>query len=978
MEGEDDASPGPICTETLFVNPKAQNEHNPWSCELKPDLIEGKHVAILPLKAGDLLHKWYKGGPKIYRRKSSDGILDLYPSQTLQRVMPTQSFPTTRGAEGLSEAVAEKSGNVSSIRSNGMHVVPPTSNFRKRSRVLQSAKTRDLPHSPSNCHIKPDTVQSPKDVEPCPQRFHSVKRAKIEFSVRKRPDRKAVTTKFNSAPEVGCLGKLESTMNIENTPSSSPKARKKRPIGIHPNGLKRVPSKPNGNCNVSSNGHGNASCNGDDSHQSSSSTVFGPKLPESKVFGPQLPTNGHHSLHRHVYGPAPAPVYHADSKSVDEDSLRRQALVGWREKGGVCGLQNLGNTCFMNTALQCLAHTVELRHYFLSKRFSSDLRPENPLGSKGQVAKAFASLLREMGNKVSHFSADTVTDEASAGPRVNPREFRYIISKFTPHFAGYEQQDCQEFLAYLLDGLHEDTNIAYRSAKTLKPCPDSPPNFTVAWNRHIRRNKSQVVNLFHGMFASSVACPSCRHHSTTYDPFLYLSLPVPKPRRTLPSVRIVVNFVPINANQSIETFITSVRVDRASDEISVKTIRQIASRRLKIPENRLMLTQFHNRSRSAIKRDHHVINVESLDNGKITLYELPPPFNSKYPKQHNGYRYHNGGGKRRDSRGDKDRRETGDHVVVHVSSRKNQGRGDWRRSLTRIMVVPLESESISTRKLKRQIRRYLIRELKGTHSKLEQNAQDLRFDLYGLQKYVRSTDDLKSYGACFPMSDDSRDRYYNRIPFGLAIDMRCDYTTVKLAKENYGQGEETRVMNASDLSSSEFSVPSQGASSDSYHRSETEAKTSILSCFDIFCSPERLGGSDSWKCSNCKTQQRALKKIAIAKLPMILVVHLKRFHYTGYKSGKVDTLVDFPVRGLDLSRYVLCHAEFKGKHLYDLFAVSNHYGSLEYGHYTAYAKTKYGWHDFDDSLVRKLPSESCIPSRASYILFYERRIPEMK
>eukprot|EP00954_Amorphochlora_amoebiformis_P020759 1341640-Amorphochlora_amoeboformis.AAC.1 len=179
------------------------------------------------------------------RRKSSDGILDLYPSQTLQRVMvcklpfpkvdieaktyqqPTQSFPTTRGAEGLSEAVAEKSGNVSSIRSNGMHVVPPTSNFRKRSRVLHSVKTRDLPHSPSNCHIKPDTVQSPKDVEPCPQRFHSVKRAKIEFSVRKRPDRKAVTTKFNSAPEVGCLGKLESTMNIENTPSSSPKARKK-------------------------------------------------------------------------------------------------------------------------------------------------------------------------------------------------------------------------------------------------------------------------------------------------------------------------------------------------------------------------------------------------------------------------------------------------------------------------------------------------------------------------------------------------------------------------------------------------------------------------------------------------------------------------------------------------------------------------------------------------------------------------------
>eukprot|EP00954_Amorphochlora_amoebiformis_P012033 939732-Amorphochlora_amoeboformis.AAC.1 len=80
-------------------------------------------------------------------------------------------------------------------------------------------------------------------------------------------------------------------------------------------------------------------------------------------------------------------------------------------------------------------------------------------------------------------------------------------------------------------------------------------------------------------------------------------------------------------------------------------------------------------------------------------------------------------------------------------------------------------------------------------------------------------------------------------PFsGLAIDMRCDYTTVKLAKENYGQGEETRVMNASDLSSSEFSVPSQGASSDSYHRSETEAKTSILSYVEIERQGEREKG----------------------------------------------------------------------------------------------------------------------------------------
>ncbi|XP_073888281.1 ubiquitin carboxyl-terminal hydrolase 4 isoform X7 [Macaca fascicularis] len=183
---------------------------------------------------------------------------------------------------------------------------------------------------------------------------------------------------------------------------------------------------------------------------------------------------------------------------------------------GLCGLGNLGNTCFMNSALQCLSNTAPLTDYFLKDEYEAEINRDNPLGMKGEIAEAYAELIKQMWS--------------GRDAHVAPRMFKTQVGRFAPQFSGYQQQDSQELLAFLLDGLHEDLNRVKKKPYLELKDANGRPDAVVAkeaWENHRLRNDSVIVDTFHGLFKSTLVCPECAKVSVTFDPFCYLTLPLP-------------------------------------------------------------------------------------------------------------------------------------------------------------------------------------------------------------------------------------------------------------------------------------------------------------------------------------------------------------------------------------------------------------------------------------------------------------------
>ena len=168
-------------------------------------------------------------------------------------------------------------------------------------------------------------------------------------------------------------------------------------------------------------------------------------------------------------------------------------------------------------------------------------------------------------------------------------------------------------------------------------------------------------------------------------------------------------------------------------------------------------------------------------------------------------------------------------------------------------------------------------------------------------------------------------------------------------------------------------------------------QTTLEKCFEFYTRKERLDSENKWYqtkekkknsykiltifffkkkkrfCTKCERDVISEQQILISKVPEILMIQLKRFS-EDYRS-KDERLVEFPIKDLDLSLYVADYEE--NLKYYDLFAVSNHGGSLRGGHYWSKALVKDYWYKFDDMTVNKIDEKEVVDGSA-IVLFYKR------
>ncbi|CAJ0602458.1 unnamed protein product [Cylicocyclus nassatus] len=589
------------------------------------------------------------------------------------------------------------------------------------------------------------------------------------------------------------------------------------------------------------------------------------------------------------------------SRNDISNSLSSYAFYDTRERHGnlvkgACGLQNLGNTCFMASALQCLSNVPELTEYFLSNRYIADINERNPLGTHGELARAYGDLLHSM------WSGENSS--------VMPRKVKMTIGQFAPRFSGYAQQDSQELLAYVLDGLHEDLN-------RIKVKPYVPDDEALerleeheqaekSWLAYKARNDSIIVDLVHGQLKSTLVCPVCAKVSIKFDPFCFLSVPLPPKEKVRQIVTLIFNTKRRWAKFTI-TMATSTTVQDA-----INTMKN---------------------SLQNIGNDFTgEIIVYSIGTGDFSdEVRLLDPAEPIYIEDKTQSLYacqvdHN----------------PNTHKIVVIKNQTQTG-----RTLSLPMVFTLPSADYLTRSF---LANRVLPFISDTFMKspLEQCL---------FEDDSRNSEERERY-KLFVMHGG------NAIPFPAAPDEPIAWPGGIQMHTIVFQWRDPQIFNlykGSDLIDREVSVSSR-------------KDIHLMECVDLFTRQEQLGEEDSWYCPKCKKHERASKKLDLWSLPQILIIHLKRFQYSKWHRDKIDIPVVIPVKGLELNSKLANEKHEHVKYdLIAMSHHVGGLGGGHYTA-SALNKTTGKWYDFNDSCVSEIaPPSDPITGRTPYMLVYRRQ-----
>jgi len=192
---------------------------------------------------------------------------------------------------------------------------------------------------------------------------------------------------------------------------------------------------------------------------------------------------------------------------AESPCVHESVPMNWKEYG-LSTLRNIGASCYINSAFQCLAHTVPLTQYLLDDEYVEDCH------EKTAVLDHYVQLLKGFwnGNWI-----------------ITPKSFATVIARDSPHLNPWRQQDSNECVVYILDKLHE--SLSYMADYEYHGVSSSPSDEMVirAFNDmkvHYKSTYSRILELFGGQYHARVQCTNCRKINHRFEPNVFLELPI--------------------------------------------------------------------------------------------------------------------------------------------------------------------------------------------------------------------------------------------------------------------------------------------------------------------------------------------------------------------------------------------------------------------------------------------------------------------
>ena len=256
----------------------------------------------------------------------------------------------------------------------------------------------------------------------------------------------------------------------------------------------------------------------------------------------------------------------------------------------------------MNSALQCMSNSIDLTKYFLFGLHKDEINYNNPLGTKGRLAAAYAKLMRELW--------------VSSDSRVAPWDLKKAIGTVAYQFQGFAQQDSFELFNYVADTLHEDLNRVIEKPITEFADSNGRPDEEVSadhWKAFTDRNKSVIVDLMYGQLKSRLICTVCNNISNTFDPYLALSVPIPKNK--MGKLNIVYFPVSLNDGKKVMRFKMNFEYNDTVNDLIEKLKEKFNS------QYEMLVYSFRRRYQLDEERLDGDVLLSKLDDEKIAAYE---------------------------------------------------------------------------------------------------------------------------------------------------------------------------------------------------------------------------------------------------------------------------------------------------------------------------------------------------------------------